>query len=162
MSRASPTGNDQPTHRLVWPPEVHRPAYAHQAPVQDGGKEARAGSVEPNWATLPLSLGPPGNIWIGTTTLSRNYLHHPDAVSRSDVRRVLLDASSLPGAPPVITALAHNEDVAARKELQGTKFAVVFSSLGRNERTLETTGVNRGVIMRCITSREDAVAWLIG
>jgi len=84
-----------------------------------------------------------------------------DAVSRSGIRKVLLDASSLPNIPSLLTVLRHNESVSQDEDLRRTKFAVVCSSLGPKERRLETTGVNRGVNMRCFTSREDALSWLI-
>jgi len=84
-----------------------------------------------------------------------------DAVSQSNIRKVLLDASSLPRFPSILTALKHNESVAADEELRKTKFAVICSSLGQDELSLETTGVNRGVHLKCFTSREDALRWLL-
>lgn len=83
-----------------------------------------------------------------------------DALSRNDMTKVLLDASSLASFPDPFVTLAHNEAVAENAVLREAKFAVVCSSLGQNERDLENTGVNRGVNMKCFTSREDALSWL--
>ncbi len=83
-----------------------------------------------------------------------------DAVSQSGIRKVLIDASALARFPSIVTALEHNQRVAANERLRNTTFAVVCASLGQDERDLETSGVNRGVHMKCFTSREAALAWL--
>jgi hypothetical protein len=83
-----------------------------------------------------------------------------EALARSTVRKVLLDATSLPTFPSILTSLKHNERVAADEVLRGTEFAVVCSSLGPDEVDLETTGMNRGVRVKCFTSRVDALEWL--
>lgn len=83
-----------------------------------------------------------------------------ETISRRAIRKVLLDATSLQSFPSILTTLKHNEGVAANEILRVTKFAVVCSSIGSDERALETTGVNRGVDMKCFTSREDALSWL--
>jgi hypothetical protein len=84
-----------------------------------------------------------------------------DAVSQSNIRKVLIDATALVRVPSILTALEHNQRVAKNKELRNTVFAVICSSLGQDERDLETTGLNRGVHMKCFTSREKALSWLM-
>ena len=83
-----------------------------------------------------------------------------EALSRSTIRKVLLDATALRKFPPILTVLRHNESVAADDILRRARFAVVCSTIGEDERALENTGVNRGVSIRCFTSREQALAWL--
>lgn len=85
-----------------------------------------------------------------------------NAISDHGSTKVLIDTSSLSNFPKPFVALQHNEDVAAHAVLRRAKFAVVCSSLGQDERCLEDTGVNRGVNMRCFTSRQDALSWLYG
>ncbi|MBD3161846.1 MAG: hypothetical protein GF346_06185 [Candidatus Eisenbacteria bacterium] len=82
------------------------------------------------------------------------------ALAQTNIRRVLLDATSLARFPGILTSLEHNESVSANPLLRKTRFAVVCSSLGPDEHGLETTGLNRGVDIKCFTSREDALAWL--
>jgi hypothetical protein len=84
-----------------------------------------------------------------------------DAISQSGIRKVLIDASALERLPSILTALEHNESVAANEKLRNATFAVICSSLGRDEDNLETTAVNRGVHMKCFTSRERALSWLM-
>jgi hypothetical protein len=83
-----------------------------------------------------------------------------DAISRSNIDKVLLDASALARFPSIVTLLQHNKSVATNKVLRRTRFAVLCSSLGPDEHDLETTGVNRGIRIKCFTSREEALAWL--
>lgn len=85
-----------------------------------------------------------------------------EAMQKSGISRVLLDASSLSKFPSILTSLEHNRSVAADKQLRKAKFAVLCSSIGEDERSLEITGRNRGVVIKCVTSREDALAWLKG
>lgn len=85
-----------------------------------------------------------------------------DAIRRSNIARVLLNASALARFPSPLTAIEHNKDIAANDILRRAKFAVLRSSLGKDERCLENTGVNRGVNMKCFTSREEALAWPAG
>ena len=83
-----------------------------------------------------------------------------DAVSEHNIDKVLLDASTLDRFPSPFTVLEHNEGVVANETLKRATYAVVCASLGENERCLETTGVNRGLNIRCFISREKALAWL--
>jgi hypothetical protein len=48
-----------------------------------------------------------------------------DAVSQSGLRKVLIDASALARFPSIVTALEHNQRVAANEQLRTTTFAVV-------------------------------------
>lgn len=82
------------------------------------------------------------------------------AVEREDVRKVLIDTTALPEMPSIVSAVEHHNAIAADKSLRKTRFAVVCSKLGVNERDLETTAVNRGVHMQCFTDRQMALAWL--
>lgn len=81
-------------------------------------------------------------------------------VARTGINRVLLDTTLLESFPPILTSLRHNESVAGNELLRCSRFAVLCSSLGKDELALETTGVNRGVNMKCFTSREEALEWL--
>ncbi len=83
-----------------------------------------------------------------------------EAVSRSALRKVLVDASALARLPSLWTTAEHNAAVSQDKALRLAKFAVVVRSLGSDEQFLETSGRNRGVWMKCFTSRESALSWL--
>lgn len=83
-----------------------------------------------------------------------------DAISKHAIRKILIDASALERLPSVTTILDHNSAVSADSFLRRAKFAVVCASLGKDERFLETTGFNRGVQIRCFTSRDRALSWL--
>lgn len=83
-----------------------------------------------------------------------------DALSRHRLDKVLVDASEVTSFPSPFTVFEHNAAVAENGILQSRKFAVVCNSIGPNEQCLEDTGVNRGVIICCFTSREQAIAWL--
>jgi hypothetical protein len=83
-----------------------------------------------------------------------------EAISRSNIYKVLIEASLLDRFPSPFTVLEHNKDVVKDEILQKARFAVVCASLGENERCLEITGVNRGIGIRCFTSREEALSWL--
>ena len=83
-----------------------------------------------------------------------------EAISQSNISKVLLDATSLTGFPSILTSLEHNKAVVANDQLRKAKFAVVCSSLGQDEHSLETTGFNRGVNMKCFTSGAEGLAWL--
>jgi hypothetical protein len=85
-----------------------------------------------------------------------------DAISKRALRKVLIDASALKSMPSVVTILDHNSAVSADSTLRKVKFAVVCGSFGIDERFLETTGFNRGVQVRCFTSRDSALSWLDG
>ena len=82
------------------------------------------------------------------------------ALSESGIRKVFVDASALSQMPTLIAMLRHNAAIAADSILRQARFAVVFRSLGRDERFLENTGVNRGVNLKCFTSKADALSWL--
>ncbi|SHJ10326.1 hypothetical protein SAMN02745216_01034 [Desulfatibacillum alkenivorans DSM 16219] len=84
-----------------------------------------------------------------------------DALSSSGIQKVLIDASSLLRFPPIVAALEHNEKIAADEKLKTIKYAVLCSSLGQDERSLETTGINRGIYLKCFSSRKDALSWLV-
>ena len=83
-----------------------------------------------------------------------------EALSKHDLRKVLIDASSLEQVPAILTMFEHNTAVSSDKILQRSIFAVVFRSIGSNERFLETSGSNRGVRIKCFTSRDEALTWL--
>jgi len=83
-----------------------------------------------------------------------------DAISQSNISKVFLDASSLTSFPSILTSLHHNEGIVADDTLRRARFAVLCSSLGQYERDLETTGVNRGVRVKCVTSRAEGLVWL--
>ena len=83
-----------------------------------------------------------------------------DAISRNNTAKVLIDASALTHFPNPFVVLKHNEGVVENDVLRKAKYAVVCSELGDDERCLEDTGVNRGVLIRCFTSRKDALCWL--
>ena len=97
---------------------------------------------------------------VGPEELAEQRRMVSEALSKSRMRRVLIDASALPEFPSPFTALRHNMGVFEDDVLRSAKFAVVCSELGENERCLEDTGVNRGVNMRCFTSRAEALSWL--
>jgi len=81
-------------------------------------------------------------------------------LSRNGITKALFDASALPQLPPLVTMLEHNMAVASDNTLRRTRFAVVFRSVGDHERFLENTAVNRGIELRCFTSKADALTWL--
>jgi hypothetical protein len=83
-----------------------------------------------------------------------------EAISGSNIYKILIDASGLERFPSPFTVLEHNKDVVSDEVLRKAKFAVVCATLGENERCLEHTGVNRGVKLRCFVSREEALSWL--
>lgn len=84
-----------------------------------------------------------------------------DALAGNACGGVLIDASGLTQLPPVYEIFDHNAAVSADSVLRRTAFAVVFRSLGRDEEFLETTGVNRGLRIKCFTSKESALSWLL-
>jgi len=83
-----------------------------------------------------------------------------DAIARSGLEKVLIDASALARFPSVVTIFEHNAVISTERTLREARFAVVCDALGENERFLETTGVNRGVQIKCFTSEEAALSWL--
>jgi len=85
-----------------------------------------------------------------------------DAISKSAISNVLVDASALAQLPPILTIFEHNVTVSLQDTLRKAKFAVVCGSYGENEQFLEITGLNRGVQIRCFTSQDSALSWLIG
>jgi hypothetical protein len=97
---------------------------------------------------------------VGPEDLAEQRRMVAEELSENRMRRVLIDASALPGFPSPFTALMHNKGVSEDDVLRSAKFAVVCAELGENERCLEDTGVNRGVNMRCFTSRAEALSWL--
>lgn len=97
---------------------------------------------------------------VGREDLAEQRKQVADAMGRSGLARILVDASSLEGLPGPFTLLRHNEGVAGHERLRKAAFAVVCSSLGEDERCLENTGVNRGIRLRCFLSRDEALAWL--
>ncbi len=82
------------------------------------------------------------------------------ALSKNVLNKALVDMSSLIKFPSTLTIFEHNEAVLAQHVLRKTKFAVLCQTLGPNEQFLEITGTNRGVQIKCFTSRKEALAWL--
>lgn len=124
-----------------------------------GGNMAISISVLKDREILEVKYSPEA---VSQKDLTEQRILVADAISKSGLKKVLVDASSLVSFPGPFTVLNHNESVAAHEILRKTKFAVVCSSLGEDERCLENTGVNRGIQMRCFSSREDALSWLSG
>jgi len=85
-----------------------------------------------------------------------------DAILRSSLRKVLMDASALKSLPSAATIFYHNRDVSDDSTFNGIKFAVVFESVGKDERFIETSGMNRNIPIKCFTSKKDALSWLSG
>ena len=92
--------------------------------------------------------------------LARQRKQVGDALIQNEIQKVLVDTSKLESLPSPATILFHNSSVAAKDSLQNARFAVLCSSLGPDEELLETTGVNRGLQIKCFTSREDPLACL--
>ena len=83
-----------------------------------------------------------------------------EALEKNRLNLVLVDTTALPQLPQVVTILEHNKAVSTREELQQAKFAVLVQNIGQREKFLEDTGVNRGVRIKCFTTRENALNWL--
>jgi hypothetical protein len=83
-----------------------------------------------------------------------------ESLKKYRLNLVLVDATALPSLPEVVTILEHNRAVSSREELQKAKFAVLVQNIGQREKFLEDTGVNRGVRIKCFTTRENALSWL--
>ncbi len=85
-----------------------------------------------------------------------------DAISSNALKKVLIDTSALTRFPSTMAIFTHNAAVSKDSILQQTKFAVVCNTLGKDERFLETTGLNRNIQIKCFTSKESALSWLDG
>ena len=83
-----------------------------------------------------------------------------DAISRSSLKRVLIDAAEIKQFPSAAMIVDHNSAISSNSTLMQVKFAVVCNSLGEDEKFLETTGFNRGLQIKCFTSKESAMNWL--
>lgn len=83
-----------------------------------------------------------------------------ETLSRNDISKVLIDASALVHFPSPITVFEHINEIVADERLRNAKFATVCASFGEDERFLENSAVNRGINLRCFTSREKALSWL--
>jgi hypothetical protein len=92
--------------------------------------------------------------------LSKQRSEVSDALTKNALNKVLIDALELKCLPPVWTTFHHNRSIPSDRNLHNAKFAVVFNSIGQDERFLETSGLNAGVKIRCFTSREEAMSWL--
>jgi hypothetical protein len=76
------------------------------------------------------------------------------------IKKVLIDASALKQLPPIGTLYDHNSKISAEEIFRPVKFAVICSLLGEDEIFLETSGLNRGVQIKCFTCKESALRWL--
>ena len=83
-----------------------------------------------------------------------------EAITESGIRNVLVDLSGLTQLPSIVTIIEHNAALSTQSTLRTAKFAVLCRSLGENEQFLETTGLNRGVQIRCFRSMESGLSWL--
>lgn len=83
-----------------------------------------------------------------------------EALKKHSLNLVLIDTTALPQFPQVVTIFEHNRAVSTQKELQKSKFAVLVNSVGKKEKFLEDSGVNRGLRIKCFTSQEKALNWL--
>lgn len=84
-----------------------------------------------------------------------------EAMARHAIRRVLVDASALPVFPDPLTVLEHNDQLATLVRDRETRWAVVCSALGEDERFLEDSAVNRGLKLKCFVATDEGLAWLI-
>ena len=83
-----------------------------------------------------------------------------DALLKSKLRKVLIDTSALTKFPPLMTIYEHSSALSSDTTLREAKFAVVCNSVGSEEQFLEDSARNRGVQLRCFTSKESALSWL--
>jgi len=83
-----------------------------------------------------------------------------EILSESGFRKVLVCTESLVRFPPPLTALEHNEGLAAHDVLSAARFAVVCKDIGEDERYLEDSAINRGLELKCFTSEREALNWL--
>jgi hypothetical protein len=92
--------------------------------------------------------------------LTRQRKQVGDTLMQNKIKKVLVDTSKLDKLPSPGILLLHNRSLVDEETLHNARFAVVCARLGANENFLETSGVNRGLQIKCFTSREEALSWL--
>jgi hypothetical protein len=85
-----------------------------------------------------------------------------EALSGRALKKVLIDATAIARMPSVATLFDHNWAVASNDILQPVRYAVVFRALDSDVQFLENSARNRGLEIKCFTSREEALGWLRG
>lgn len=100
----------------------------------------------------------PGTVSKGD--LARQRKQVGEALMQNKIQKVLVDTSKLDKLPSPSTILLHHQSVAAQESLRNARFAVVCTQIEEDEQLLETTGVNRGLKIKCFTSRDEALSWL--
>jgi hypothetical protein len=85
-----------------------------------------------------------------------------EVLSERALKKVLIDATAISRLPSVATVFDHNWAVSSNAILQPAKYAVVFRALDSDVQFLENSAWNRGLEIKCFTSREEALGWLRG